>query len=419
MSRYEVLPCSGPSPAGKEQETPPSFREIMEKLDVYKLFGVSAEELPFSLHDTTAGSETELQAIVVGKREDVDLPITIAQSHYYANIGRRTAAGELPHRAMTGLERYLDENGDNVWENSWVRFPKVFLGPFARKAFQNDLLADKSDPEQGYRTDIRNFIFRKENTEFIRIPISYLLKLSLAEAIDGQSLPIAETGRELMSHFLSDNTSPETYSFHVTPLSPRTGMGKAVAGETAKRFLLTQLLIMFANRRFGLAESGQRAMVFYSPHPPIRQKQLNTCISDAFYRELFMSPCLSGWDRGEVKHEYMHLCHRVLSLSQLNALAKLRESGIITRNLVVLPNTSNISLANNGTHISLGSRKLTALLKDPSSGFTNRHEKYLGDLVIKIGEHFLPLVRRHLQRHPLPPGLYGIPPRNRPRVSAP
>jgi hypothetical protein len=391
MSRYEALPCSGPSPAGEANAASPSLREIVEKLDVYKLFGVSAEALPFSLYDTTAGSETELQAIVIGKREDVDLPITIAQSHYFANIGRRTAAGELPHRTMTGLERYLDENTDDVWENSWVRFPRAFLGPFGRKVFEGDLLADKSDPEQGYRSDIRNFIFQKENKEFIRVPISYLLKLSLAEAIDGQPLPVAETGRELMGHFLSDNTSPETYSFHVTPLSPRTGMGKAMAKETAKRFLLTQLLIMYANRRFGLTESGQRAMVFYSPHPPIRQKQLNACISDAFYRELFMSPCLSGWNRGEAKHEYMHLCHRVLSLSQLNALAKLRESGIITRNLVVLPNTSNISLANNGTHISLGSRRLTSLLQDSASGFTNRHEKYLGDLVIKIGEHFLPL----------------------------
>ncbi len=391
MSRYEVLPGTCPSQAGEEQEASPSLREIMEKLDVYKLFGVSAEELPFALYDTTAGSETELQAIVIGKREDVDLPVTIAQSHYYANIGRRTAAGELPHGAITGLERYLQENGSDVWENSWVRFPRAFLGPFAAKVFQDDLLADKSDPEQGYRTDIRNFVFQKENKEYIRIPISYLLKLSLAEAVDGQPPPIAETGRVLMGHFLSDNTSPETYSFHVSPLSPQTGIGKAVARETAKRFLLTQLLIIYANRRFGLAESGQRAMIFYSPHPPIRQKQLNSCISDAFYRELFMSPCLSGWNRGEVKHEYMHLCHRVLSLSQLNALAKLRESGIITRNLVVLPNTSNISLANNGTHISLGSRKLTSLLKDGASGFTNRHEKYLGDLVIKIGEHFLPL----------------------------
>src|SRR5262249_41561223 len=115
------------------------------------------------------------------------------------------------------------------------------------------------------------------------------------------------------------------------------------------------------------------------------------CISDAYYRELFMSPCLSGWDRGEDKRDYMSLCHQVLSRSHLNAVAKLREAGIITRNLVVLPNTSNISLANNGIHISLGSRRLAERLQDPASGFTRQHEKCLGDLAIKIIEHFLPL----------------------------
>ena len=52
---------------------------------------------------------------------------------------------------------------------------------------------------------------------------------------------------------------------------------------------------------------------------------------------------------------------------------------------------SNISLANNGAHISLGSAKLTAHLADEASGFTAAHEKFLGDLVIKIVEHFLPL----------------------------
>jgi hypothetical protein len=104
-----------------------------------------------------------------------------------------------------------------------------------------------------------------------------------------------------------------------------------------------------------------------------------------------MSPCLSGWDKGEDKHAYMGLCHRVLSLSQMNTLPKLKESGIITRNLIVLPNTSNISLANNGTHISLGSSILTSLMKDGSRGLTLADEKYVGDLVIKIVEHMLPL----------------------------
>jgi hypothetical protein len=87
----------------------------------------------------------------------------------------------------------------------------------------------------------------------------------------------------------------------------------------------------------------------------------------------------------------MQLCHQVLSRSQLNAVAKLREAGIISNNLVVLPNVSNVSLANNGTHVSLGSLKLGRLLGDPESGFTQAHEKYLGDLTIKMAEHFLPL----------------------------
>ncbi len=194
-----------------------------------------------------------------------------------------------------------------------------------------------------------------------------------------------------MGHFSNDNTSPETFSFHVVQIRPEAGSGRALAKETAKRFLLTQLLVMYANHQFALEESGQKAILYFSPHPPVRQKQLNECISDSFYRELFMSPCLSGWDNGQEKHAYMCLCHQVLSRSQLNAVAKLREAGIITRNLVVLPNVSNISLANNGTHISIGSNKLTSSLSDQHSAFGRPHEKYLGDLVIKIVEHFLPL----------------------------
>jgi hypothetical protein len=119
---------------------------------------------------------------------------------------------------------------------------------------------------------------------------------------------------------------------------------------------------------------------------------LNNLIPDAFYRELFMSPCLSGWHCGEEKHRYMALCHEVLSRSQLNALGKLKEAGIIANNLVVRPNMSNISLANNGTHLCLGSRVLTRLLADPGTGYGEKEEKYYGDLAVKIVEHFLPLL---------------------------
>jgi hypothetical protein len=352
------------------------------------------ESIPFALGDATAGSETELQAAVSGPKECVDLPIVIERSNYFANIVRRSVAGDTSSQVVTQLQEYLDKNTEELWENSWVRFPKSKLNQFAKHILDSDLVLDKKDPGGCLRDDATKFLFQEQGEEYLRVPISYLLKLSLADFIGSQKMipeVIHRTGIHLMDHFLNDNTSPETFSFHVVPLRLETGFGRAIAKETSKRYLLSQFLIMYANEKFSLKESGQNALLYLSPHPPIRQKKLNDCISDSFYRELFMSPCLSGWDNGQDKHAYMCLCHQVLSRSQLNGVAKLREAGIITRNLVVLPNVSNISLANNGTHLSLGSTKLTEALGDSSSGFTRGHEKFLGDLVTKIVEHFLPL----------------------------
>ncbi len=377
------------------RQKPHSLEEIVELLGIDR--GSSdrfAESLPFSINDTTAGSESELQAVVVGAKKDVDLPITIERSNYYANIIRRAVAGETPRRVLTKLESFLGDNSGNIWENSWVRFPMRMLSPFARKVFEHDLLADKKDPAGGLRADADRFTFCQYGDRWIRVPVSYLIRLSLADVLGSQrGLPavIMQTGRTLLDHFSNDNTSPETFSFYVVPLRPETGMGKAIARETAKRFLLTQLLAMYANSSFKLRANGQQVVIYSAPHPPVRQRELNECISDAFYRELFMSPCLSGWDKGEEKHGYMGLCHQVLSRSQMNAVLKLREAGIITRDLVILPNMSNISLANNGTHLSLGSIRLTERLADKSSGLTAGDEKLAGDLVIKIVEHFLPL----------------------------
>ena len=87
----------------------------------------------------------------------------------------------------------------------------------------------------------------------------------------------------------------------------------------------------------------------------------------------------------------MALCHQTLSRSQLNAISKLKDAGIITNNLVVLPNTSNTCLANNGTHVSIGSTVLSRLAADRLGGMSSGVEKYVGDLVVKIVEHFLPL----------------------------
>lgn len=350
------------------------------------------EKLPFAGTDTTAGSETELQTVVIGPRDKVDLPISIEQSNYYRNIINQASSGEASTKRIAELEAYLNTQ-EEVWENSWVRFPMRYVNSYAQSVFESDMRADKRKPNSPSRCDAERFICSENGEQMVRIPVSYLLKLSLADAIGQPNVPtlIKSVGRKMMAHFLNDNTSPETHSFH--PVTQRNGqrVGTVLAIETLMRYLLSQLLVEYANRRFLLKRSGQRVVVYFAPHPPVRQKKLNDLISDSFYRELYMSPCLSGWDCGEDKHRYMALCHEVMSRSQLNTLSKLKESGIIANNLVVLPNTSNISLANNGTHVSLGSRVLTHLLRSQVSEYGVLDEKYYGDLVLKITEHFLPL----------------------------
>jgi len=371
-------------------------QEAFRALDIREPSGRPAlERLPFSVNDTTAGTETELQVAVYGSRADVDLPLTIESSNYFSNVVRRAATGDLPRRLVTDMEKMLGENRENIWENSWVRFRRGVLCGYADRVLESDLRADKSSRAGGKRADVRRFLFTgADGVPMVRVPVSYLVKLAMAHYVGSRpGLPslLRATGERLMGHYLNDNTSPETFSFHVIPLRKETGMGRAVAREASKRMFLTQLLLMYANRSFGLLESGQDAAVWFAPQPPQRQKALNEHISDSFYRDLFMSPCLSGWDRGEEKYRYMRLCHKVLSRSQLNAVAKLKHAGIILNNLVVLPNTSNVSLANNGTHVSLGSRRLTGAMAAETGGYGEVHEKYIGDLVIKIGEHFLPL----------------------------
>ena len=396
MTHLSCIKNTGQMPAEAPRHAPVSHAVNLFKLihvigiDTASTDGL-ARTLPFTPPDTTAGAENEYQVAVIGNRHQADLAREIEDSTFFRNLKKRALRGDAPRSRITAMERFLAENADQVWENSWVRFPVDVLSPFARDVLNVDLRADKCRPDSPPRSDAGRFITHADGRKCLRIPISYLLKLALADAVGGPSVHrnIQETGRSAMNHFLSDNTSPETFSFHPVPMDALLGTG--IANETALRFLLSQLLIQYANRRFGLIESGQQAALYFAPHPPVRQKRLNNLISDSFYRSLFMSPCLSGWNNGEAKHHYMHLCHKVLSRSQLNAVIKLREAGIITNNLVVLPNTSNISLANNGTHISMGSRMLTRLMRDPQSGFGPLEERHFGDLAIKIVEHFLPL----------------------------
>ena len=350
--------------------------------------------LPFAPGDVTAGSEDELQAVVVGNAAACDLPITIRDSRFLKNIARRSSSGEAPRKTYLEVQQFLNDHGQ-VWENSWVRFPVRRLSPHALNTFLADLKIGERGQLGRRRADSVKFTFEQAGETWLRIPISYALKLALADVAGTQPhMPdkMQLEAKRLLRHFSNDNTSPETTSFHVVESTESVLAGEAVARESARRFLFTSLLMSWANVRFGLLVSGQRALVYHAPHPPVRQTELSSNISDSFYRELFMSPCLSGWDDGEAKADYMHLCHQVLSRSQLNSVAKLREAGIIANNLIVLPSLSNVSLANNGIHITYGSRALTrAIGRHADESEALREEKRLGDLAIKIYEHFLAL----------------------------
>jgi len=364
---------------------------LLESIGLQDLTRLSVDELPFAADDATAGSEDELQAVVAGRASDCDLALTIRESRFFRNIARRRASGEAPRGTLLELEAFLNDSR-GVWENSWIRFPQSRLSAHALQVFQADLKAMRNG-SISERSDAGRFCFTQNGEPWLRIPISYAMKLSLADLAGTQPHmpePMRAEASRLMRHFLSDNTSPETTSFHIVTADSKYSLGERAAREAARRFLFTSLLISWANRRFGLLESGQRALVYHAPVPSVHQEELSSCISDSFYRELFMSPCLSGWSDGEAKYEYMHLCHQVLSRSQLNAVAKLREAGIIANELIVLPSLSNVSLANNGIHVSMASRTLDHRLRC-SSDFRPEDEKRLGDLAIKIYEHFLPL----------------------------
>jgi hypothetical protein len=351
------------------------------------------EHAPFGPRDVTAGAENEWLASVRGSAQQVDLPRTVSESNYYKNLVRRAASGDASKRLVRDLDAYLADQPGGPWENSWVYFPVHHLHPYARQVLDDDLYADKRVRGER-RSDVHRFLVHREGEECARVPVSYLLKLALADMLGRDTAPGSQaraTGEQLMRHFLNDNTSPETYSFHLVGDSARRTVGRALAQETLRRFLLAHALTQYANEAFGLRENGQETSIGMSPQTPVRQKALNELVADSYYRDLFMSPCLSGWDKGEAKHQYMILCHEVLSRSRLNTMGKLRECGILSRNLVTLPAVSNTSLANNGTHISLGSRMLTQLRASGSEAFSAVDEKQAGDLVLKITEHFLPL----------------------------
>ena len=362
--------------------TTPSLRDAAEALGIL-------DHAPFVDGDATAGTETELHAAVRGHAADVDLPRTIADSATLHDLRRRVARGDASPQILQQLERFLEHNPDNLWDDSWVLVPLDRLHPRTRERFFDDLRSDAQDPAAPRRSDAARFLTVVAGRDAARLPVSDVLRLALYDHGErGEDDTLRATSRRLAGHFLNDNSSPETHSFHVVALRPGEG-GAQVATEMALRYLCTQLLAAWANEAWGLRELGQEVLVYHASHTPERQRVLNRAVPDAFYRDLFMSPCLSGWQHGEVKHQYMHLCHEVMSRSHLNALPRLRDVGLLGRNLVVLPETSTTALQNNGTHISLGSRRMTEALR--SGAATPAHEKQVSDLAIKLSECFLPL----------------------------
>lgn len=363
--------------------------DILGSLHFLKKQGLA----PFTGTDTSVGMEHELQVAVEGNHRDVDLPIIIRNSRHFNNTVKRTARGDLTPEKLKNLTSFLENNEENIWENSWVYFSESLLHPRTIMVLNEDMLVDKRIPGGKKRSDHQTFRCTRGNNNNLRIPVSYLLKLALIDSVyqSCDILLLRQKAEKLAENFTSDNTSPEILSFNLVKGKGVT-TGVEAAEEGALVFLVSQLLSQYANKKFELSKQGQKCIVYNAPQAPIRQKKLNELVPEGFYRHLFMSPCLSGWDKGEEKHRYMALCHRTLSNSQLNTIARLKDAEIIKNNLTILPNTSNTCLANNGTHISLGSASLTQLGAEKNPHFNKATEKYFADLVIKIVEHFLPLL---------------------------
>jgi hypothetical protein len=287
---------------------------------------INPGKIPYTTDDVTCGIENEFQTAVNGKSGDVDLAIYIKESRYLKNLIKRAERGDLPGNRIEEIRKFIDENRVGIWENSWVRFPRKSLSRYTDTVFRRDLKSDKVNPDSGDRLDSKNFTVMRNGEECLRVPVSYLLKLALADAVSGETFihtVIRKTGEDFLHCYLNDNTSPEIVSFFPVKSGDSKTVSDNIMEQNLKSYLLTQMLVMYANKKFGLAANGQEVSLYFSPHPPVRQKRLNELVTDSFYRELFMSPCLSGWDRGEEKHAYMNLCHQVLSRSSLNSILKL------------------------------------------------------------------------------------------------
>ncbi len=358
-------------------------------MKIIKIKDESLKILPNHIF-TTAGTETELQVAVEGSASNIDIVQNIQNSLFYKNLKQRVLNKDISPSILEKIDDYLNNSQSRIWENSWVRIPIDNLSEDAKTLFSNDLLKDKSNPLSGFREDYDTFFININERVFVRIPVSYLIKIALTDLFQFLDQKSKSIGESILKNFSNDNTSPETLSLYLIKGINIRDIGVGISEEYLLRYLLTQLAVEYSNIKFALTSSGQKVVVYESPLPPVNQRSLNSVIPDELYREIFVSPSLSGWDKGEEKKEYMHLCHKVLSMSKLKTISKCKDAGLLKNNLVILPDISTTSLSNNGIHINIGSSILEKSFRD-SKELGVENEKYFGDLVIKIVEHFISL----------------------------
>ena len=234
---FNMTPCPTPleitEPSGSEAM---DFTRLMQIMDIKNPSHTHyAASLPFSPRDVTAGVENEFQTVVQGRKQNVDLAIAIENSNFYKNMLRRTASGDSPRKMMDALEELLAPHRNANWASSWVRLPMKSLNTYAHHIFNSDLKSDKTDPASKPRSDAGTFKIKWDGEQFIRVPVSYLLKLALADAMgedQGRHAFIRITGEKMMAHFLNDNTSPETFSFYPVQADSSRGTGSLTARET-------------------------------------------------------------------------------------------------------------------------------------------------------------------------------------------
>ncbi len=331
-------------------------------------YQTTAHGAAFTPGDITVGVENEYCTAVAGAPSVVDLPRELLWRR------GRDATGEA-------VARLIEGNRAAVWEHSYVRFPHSSLHPAAAKLLQSDI---------GARDDQARYLIRESSASWLRVPPSYVLKLALADITGNESEQrqgFVERAAQVMRGLLNDNTAPELTSVFIAGGNAPGGIGRAVADETAMRFLLAQALVEYANMHFGLRAHGQTLRLYSAPNPPRLLKRFAAVVPVEQYRALLLNPCLSGFTDGERKFAYMRLCHATLSKSRAKAVEHLIATGMAPAANPLAFNCDT-GLLNNGVHVSVGSRALAAAAGDTLGAIA---EKNHADLAIKIIEHFIPL----------------------------